>query len=455
MLITKEAVRDQLLAYLNGALPLAQLVDWAEEAARQGEFDSQDAEVLRDIIAKLSMADVRQAGLHWEDLHEALARLGYQAQVGTLPASSPPGQPASPPAPDSTGTAPGGSPLFRRLFALIIGIIAVAWLLTTISGGDNGLTVFFRRIFPRPMPTAARLSAPTHVPVATPAPAATPAPTFTPRFFDVHILVGCAGIARGCFDQARSLGVDGQGNIYGADDSDLVGGRVQVFDPAGEFIAQWLVGDKDSDLDRIAVDRQGTVYVISDGDIYRFQGANGKPLGKLEYSGGPGFQDVATTADGKLVASWNKDWRGGVFVDFKESQDDIVVFDSAGKVERVLPQALSKTAGGDAELVTRLTVDREGNIYASGRLNPGIYKFAPDGKFLGKFAEAKVEYATALAVDAQGRMIAALHSDMLIFAPDGSFLGSEDWSANDMVFNGQNELLTIDDSEIKKFVLMW
>ena len=266
--------------------------------------------------------------------------------------------------------------------------------------------------------------------------------------------MGCAGIARGCFDLAQSLGVDGQGNIYAADDSDFVGGRVQVFDPTGEYITQWLIGDKDSELDRIAVDRQGTVYVVSDGDIYRYQGASGKLLGKLEYSGGQGFQDVATTADGKLVASWNKDWRGGLFVDFKESQDDIVVFDSAGKVAKVLPQALSEIAGGAAELDTWITVDKQGNIYASGMLNPGIYKFAPDGKFLGKFAEDKVQYTTALAVDAQGRMIASVHSDMLIFAPDGSFLGSEDWSANDMVFNDRNELLTIDDSEIKKFVLM-
>jgi hypothetical protein len=501
MSITKETMRDQLLAYLNGTLPLERLVDWAEEAARQGELDPQDADVLRDIIAKLSTADVRQAGLRWEDAHGLLTRLGYQVQVGVLPASLPSGQPDSTaemrqllrdgrkieairvyrrvygvglkeakdaverlepgqrlpgwPSPSpSTGATPGGSPLFGRVFVLVIGIIAVAWLLTSISGGDNGLTAFFRRMSPPPTPTATRPPAPTRAPAPTPASPVTPAPTATPPFFDVHILVGCMGIARGCFDMAQTLGVDGQGNIYAGDDSDFVGGRVQVFDPTGEFITQWLVGDKTTDLRRIAVDRQGTVYVVSDGDIYRFQGASGKPLGKLEYSGGQGFQDVATTADGKLVASWNKDWQGGVFVNFKESQDDIVVFDGTGKVEKVFPQALSKIAGGGPELVTRLTVDRQGNIYASGRFNPGISKFAPDGKFLGKFAEDRVRGGVPLAVDAQGRMIAAVGNDMLIFAPDGSFLGGENWSANDMVFNDRNELLTIDDSEIKNFVLM-
>jgi ribosomal protein L7/L12 len=486
--------RDQLLAYLNGTLPLAQLVDWAEEAARQGELDPSDAGVLRDIIAKLSMADVRQAGLRWEDAHEFLTRLGYRAQVGVLPASPAPGQtdptaeiqqllrdgrkieaikvyrrvhgvglkeakdaverlepgpglPGWPAPPPSTGATPGGSPLFGRLFVLIICIIAVAWLLTTISGGDNGLTAFFRRMSPPPMPTATLPPAPTRAPAPTPAqpaPTPTPIPTPTPRYFEPSILVGCTGIARGCFDMALSLGVDGQGNIYAADDSPFVGGRVQVFDPTGEYIAQWLIGDKTSNLSRIAVDRQGTVYAVSDGDIYRFQGASGKPLDKLEYSGGPGFQDVATTDDGKLVASWNK-----------ESQDDIVVFDSAGKVAKVIPQALSKIAGGAAESTIWLTVDRQGTIYVSGKLNHGIYKFAPDGKFVGKFAVDKVQGGGPLAVDAQGRMFAALHHDILVFAPDGSFLASDDWSANDLVFNDRNELLTINDSEIMKFVFKW
>jgi hypothetical protein len=91
MSITRETVRDQLLAYLNGTLPLAQLVDWTEEAARQGELDAQDADLLRDIIARLSTADVRQAGLRWEDAHELLTRLGYQVQVEVRPASLAPG----------------------------------------------------------------------------------------------------------------------------------------------------------------------------------------------------------------------------------------------------------------------------------------------------------------------------------------------------------------------------
>jgi hypothetical protein len=336
-------------------------------------------------------------------------------------------------------------------------VVAGLWFAISISRGDNRLTAFIRRLSP-PTPTAPL--APTHPPVptrppeATRVPTATPVPTPTPRFFEPSILVGCTGIARGCFDTTRSIDVDSKGNIYVGDDSDFIGGRVQVFDPTGEFITQWLIGDKDTHLDRIAVDRrQGIVYVVSDGDIYRYEGATGKPLGQLEYSGGQGFQDVAVTADGTLVASWNRDWKGGLFVDFHESQDDIVVFDSAGQVVNVLKKALSEIAGGDAELDTWLTVDRQGDIYATGMLNPAIFKFTPDGKFLGKFGEGRVEDARSLAVDAQGRMVVSSHSDILIFAPDGRYIGMEDWGPEDMVFNDRNELIILRDSEVIKLVL--
>ena len=455
MFITKELVRDQLLAYLNHEITLAQLVDWAEEAVRKGELDVQDAEVLRDVVARLNLADVRQFGLRWEDYCEFLTRLGYQVQVKTFPVSSSSVSDQAEPIAGIGQLLKGGLTSRAVKVGGLIGLIAVVvigamWFIISVSRGDNRLTASIRRLSPptpTPTPTATR------PPEATRVPTATLVPTPTPRFFEPHILVGCTGIARGCFDSAQSIGVDGKGNIYVGDDSDFIGGRVQVFDPTGEFISQWLIGDKDTDLDRIAVDRQGIVYVVSDGDIHRYEGASGKRLGQVEYSGGQGFQDVAVTADGKLVASWNKDWQGGLFIDFDESQDDIVVFDSAGRVVNVLKKALSEIAGGEAELDTWITVDKQGNMYATGMLNPGIYKFAPNGKFVGKFGAGQVEDATSLAVDAQGRMVVSCHSDIRIFAPDGRYIGMEDWSANDMVFNDQNELLTIDGSQVMKFVL--
>ena len=88
MLITKELVRDQLLAYLNHAITLAQLVDCAEDALDEGEFEAQNSEALRDITARLGLADVQEFGLSREDCYEFLARLGYQVKVRVTPATA-------------------------------------------------------------------------------------------------------------------------------------------------------------------------------------------------------------------------------------------------------------------------------------------------------------------------------------------------------------------------------
>ena len=88
MLVTKELVSDQLLAYLNHTISLEQLVDWAEDALNEGELETQNSEVLRDIIARLGLADVQEFGLSWDDCYQFLARLGYQVQVRVTPTTA-------------------------------------------------------------------------------------------------------------------------------------------------------------------------------------------------------------------------------------------------------------------------------------------------------------------------------------------------------------------------------
>ncbi len=85
MIITKELTRDQLLAYLNHYVTLPDLVDWAETALMEGELEEQNAETLRDIIAQIGLADVRQFGLSWTECSDILAKLGYRTQVNVIP----------------------------------------------------------------------------------------------------------------------------------------------------------------------------------------------------------------------------------------------------------------------------------------------------------------------------------------------------------------------------------
>jgi hypothetical protein len=80
-MITSNDVRDQLLAYLNHNIMLSQLVDWAENAMNEDVLEEHNAELLRDIIARIGLADVKQFGLSWDDCYDYLSRLGYRVKV--------------------------------------------------------------------------------------------------------------------------------------------------------------------------------------------------------------------------------------------------------------------------------------------------------------------------------------------------------------------------------------
>ncbi len=47
----------------------------------EGEFDPSDAPTIRDVVARLGLADVRAFGLTWEDSEALLKRLGFAARV--------------------------------------------------------------------------------------------------------------------------------------------------------------------------------------------------------------------------------------------------------------------------------------------------------------------------------------------------------------------------------------
>jgi len=85
MVITRKTVAEELDAYLNRRVSLARLVDWAEDALCDGELDDQDTELLRDILARVGLADVREFGLSWDDCTDFLSQLGYTVQVNMLP----------------------------------------------------------------------------------------------------------------------------------------------------------------------------------------------------------------------------------------------------------------------------------------------------------------------------------------------------------------------------------
>ncbi|MFA0732618.1 MAG: hypothetical protein LKKZDAJK_000145 [Candidatus Fervidibacter sp.] len=81
MIVNREVLAAKLLAYLNRQITLAGLVDWAEQAMQEGDFAEEDYKTIRDIVARLGLADVAEFGLSWDEIVGILEQLGYQVHV--------------------------------------------------------------------------------------------------------------------------------------------------------------------------------------------------------------------------------------------------------------------------------------------------------------------------------------------------------------------------------------
>ena len=81
MKITRQTVADKITDYLHGKVSQAELVDWAEQAMMDEDFEETDMDLLSDIVGRVGLADVAEFGLRWQDCEEFLCRLGYRAKV--------------------------------------------------------------------------------------------------------------------------------------------------------------------------------------------------------------------------------------------------------------------------------------------------------------------------------------------------------------------------------------
>ena len=258
-------------------------------------------------------------------------------------------------------------------------------------------------------------------------PDATPAP---PSFVNTILKFGSEGIGPGSFTDARSIAVDGEGRIYVGE---YTGGRVQVFDAEGKFQTQWMVDPK-MPLRGMAADRRGNVYVVQSGKIQRYEGATGKHLGELAYAEGWGFDDIVTTPDGGLVAAWRK------------HRDDIVRFDSDGKVSKVIRSAVSGQTD-ESELDLRVAVDGLGNIYALGTFTDSVFRFTPDGRYVNRFGgrgdqPGQFRSPQSIAVDNQGRVYVSDFKGVQVFDNNGRYIDvfKPTSIAFGMIFDQHNQL---------------
>jgi len=81
MKITRQKVAQKLIDYLYHRITLAELVDWAESAMMEANFEEKDFEIVRDIVSRVGLGDVKAFGMTWEDCEDFLSQLGYRLSV--------------------------------------------------------------------------------------------------------------------------------------------------------------------------------------------------------------------------------------------------------------------------------------------------------------------------------------------------------------------------------------
>jgi hypothetical protein len=81
MKITRQKVAQKLIDYLHHRITLTELVDWAESAMMEADFEEQEFGMLREIVGRVGLADVRAFGMSWEDCEDFLSQLGYRVSV--------------------------------------------------------------------------------------------------------------------------------------------------------------------------------------------------------------------------------------------------------------------------------------------------------------------------------------------------------------------------------------
>ena len=85
MKIGQEEVANKILSYLNHSISLEEMVDWAENMICEADYEERNFELIKSILGRLGLADVKEFGLSWDDCYNYLSQLGYQVKVVAYP----------------------------------------------------------------------------------------------------------------------------------------------------------------------------------------------------------------------------------------------------------------------------------------------------------------------------------------------------------------------------------
>jgi sugar lactone lactonase YvrE len=222
-------------------------------------------------------------------------------------------------------------------------------------------------------------------------------------FARVEFSFGAEGSGAGLFDEPRGIAVDPAGNLFIANYSD---GRVQKFDSSGNYQLLWNIGAEQY-VKSMTADRDGNIFMVYRGDIWKYRGANGQLIAQIQHPEGKWIGAIAATADGGIVAA--------------VSTEDIVRYDAGGEFVWSLPNTSE-----DADGVEDLAVDGVGNIYVLTD-SESVIVLSPAGRLLSRFGSSgdepgQLRAVGAIAVDGQSRIYVSDIKGIQVYQPDGRYL---------------------------------
>lgn len=355
---------------------------------------------------------------------------------------------APPPPPPTNVSQPPVSPTYRPLsqpqtrYKGVMSLIAVIFSVScALALGGLGAFITLFRQAPSSNQIATEVS---NIEIPTfDFPTDLPEATATPALAEVALSFGGEGTGSGKFQDARSIAIDGEGNIYVAE---YETGRVQKFDAQGEFLDSWMT-EGDTPLRGMAADRDGNVYVVRGGAILKYEGPTGKLLKK--FKGNDYFDDVAVLPEGGLLAC-------ACF-----GKDDLVFLNPKGEVVKRVKKAVTSQTD-ETTTNMRVAVDGLGNIFLLSAFDSAVFKFTSDGKFVDKFSgegddAGQLRAPYAIAVDNQSRIYVSDFKGIQVFDTDGRYLNlikPPDYAfVYGLTFNNENELFVVGSNQVYKFVL--
>ena len=228
-----------------------------------------------------------------------------------------------------------------------------------------------------------------------------------PAVADVVLAFGTDGIGPGQFRDARSVAVDRTGRIYAAD---YIGGRVQIFDPSGGFVGQWMMNPRTA-LHRLATD-DASVCVLQAGKVSRHEPGTGRQIATLPWQTSEWIDDLAFGLDGSVSLIG----RSETIVRLRPDGSRVL------EVRDAISQITDRT-----ELSVRIAVDGNGDIYLLAGFQKAVFRFSASGKFLNRFGSGgdgpgQLRSPNDIAVDGQGRVYVSDSSGIHVFAGDGRYL---------------------------------